>query len=261
MPDDDHEVIDSPAALLQHLYEAHGVQEARDANPTTAPMQFWLRKHDELERTAGQGGGPTGPPPTAPAATPAPAPAPSGPPSPPPAAPGPRYRPFADPLVEAAAAALVRRGLEERQVRRWIASHPAASGGRGGEDAVRASFLAPVLDAMAARIGGAGTQPTPTPASPPTPAARPPADGGAGAPAGAGPAGRPPAAGPPAAGPAPDLDADFMAIADVLQSRRRRTGRGNREPTPAAPRQPADDHDDYMALADAVQHRRNGTRR
>jgi hypothetical protein len=50
-----------------------------------------------------------------------------------------------------------------------------------------------------------------------------------------------------------------MAIADVLQSRKRRPGRGHREP-PAAPRDPVGDRDDYMALADAVQQRRGRTR-
>jgi hypothetical protein len=61
------------------------------------------------------------------------------------------------------------------------------------------------------------------------------------------------------------VDADFMAIADVLQSRPRRGGRGRREAAagaaaPAPPRETAD-HDDYMALADAVQRRRGGARR
>jgi nicotinate-nucleotide--dimethylbenzimidazole phosphoribosyltransferase len=54
MPADDfdHEVIDSPEALFRHLYEAHGVAEAHDVDPATAPLQFWLRKHSELERAA-----------------------------------------------------------------------------------------------------------------------------------------------------------------------------------------------------------------
>src|SRR6266540_3265599 len=52
MPDDlDHEVIDSPQALFRHLYEAHGLVEALDLDPATAPLQFWLRKHAELERS------------------------------------------------------------------------------------------------------------------------------------------------------------------------------------------------------------------
>jgi hypothetical protein len=223
MPDDvDHEVIDSPQALLRHLYEAHGVQEARDVNPSTAPLQFWVRRHAELERVGATSRG-------EPAAPPAPAPAPAPPPARPaagesrPPSAGPRYRPFADPLVEAAVTALVRRGLEERQVRRWIASH-------GGEEAVRATFLDPVVDTLAARMRG-GVE------------ARPQGQGGP-----------PPAAptSPPAPPPAAPLDADFMAIADVLQSRRRRGGRGQREPSPRPPAR-ADDHDDYMAVANAVQ--------
>ncbi|MDF2745225.1 MAG: hypothetical protein K0S88_6603, partial [Actinomycetia bacterium] len=48
--DADHEVIDSPGALFRHLYEEHGVEEARDLDPETAPLQFWLRRHAELER-------------------------------------------------------------------------------------------------------------------------------------------------------------------------------------------------------------------
>jgi len=50
--DADHEVIDSPQALFRHLYEAHHVQQARDLDPYTAPVQFWIRKHNELEREA-----------------------------------------------------------------------------------------------------------------------------------------------------------------------------------------------------------------
>ncbi len=58
MPDDlDHEVIDSPQALFRHLYEAHGLVEALDLDPATAPLQFWLRKHAELERSTARGAG------------------------------------------------------------------------------------------------------------------------------------------------------------------------------------------------------------
>ena len=48
--DADHEVIDSPEALFRHLYEEHGVEEARDLDPETAPLQFWVRRHADLER-------------------------------------------------------------------------------------------------------------------------------------------------------------------------------------------------------------------
>ncbi|HEX8858442.1 MAG TPA: hypothetical protein VGC06_04980, partial [Actinomycetes bacterium] len=55
MPDElDHEVIDSPQALFRHLYEAHGVIEALDLDPDTAPLQFWLRRHSDLERAAAE---------------------------------------------------------------------------------------------------------------------------------------------------------------------------------------------------------------
>lgn len=52
LDDDEHEFIESPAALYRHLYEDHHVQEARDLDPETAPVQFWLRRHAELERAA-----------------------------------------------------------------------------------------------------------------------------------------------------------------------------------------------------------------
>jgi hypothetical protein len=241
--DFDHEVIDSPQALLQHLYEVHGVEEALGLDPATAPLQFWVRRHAELERAArGEAARPPEPPrPTAPEPRtgaggmprpPAPDPRPPAP-DPRPAASGPRYRPFADPLVEALVGALVRRGLEERAVRRWIASY--SDGRRGGEEAVRAGFLAPLIEALAAHVRGEGGR-APAPAPPPPP----------------------PRASAPAPEPPPrSAEVDYMAIADVLQSRRSRAGRGRREP-PAAPRvrEPADDHDDDMALANALQRRR-----
>jgi hypothetical protein len=50
MSDADHEVIESPEALFRHLYEEHGVEEAHDLDPETAPLQFWIRRHADLER-------------------------------------------------------------------------------------------------------------------------------------------------------------------------------------------------------------------
>lgn len=251
MPDDlDHEVIDSPQALFRHLHEAHGVAEALDLDPATAPLQFWLRKHAELERAATRA--------TvqdrmaAPAAARA-----SGGPGP--ASPGevtgsgprPRFRPFADPVVEAVAAALVGRGLDERRVRRGLSTF-SGTDGRHGEEAVRAAFIAPMLQAVAAHLAG---DPPNRVQSPPPAAPR----------EVAGHETRPAAR---ATGPEPEPD--FMAIADVLQQRRRSRQGGRRDPTappatsppatatpatrpPAATREP---DDDVMALADALQRRR-----
>jgi hypothetical protein len=345
MPDElDHEVIDSPQALFRHLYEAHGVIEALDLDTETAPLQFWLRRHAELERAAvratveeRRSGGPA--PRAAPRDSQAPRQGPAPRPEPPPdrssrpgrppwrarppaeqaspaatsttrvaadtAAPasprgaaspggspapgsgsGPRFRPFTDPVVEALAVALVARGLDERRVRRGLSTFTGADR-RHGEDAVRATFVVPMLDAVAAYLAGhpqhhtqwppptwppvhdgtAAPQPARTPPPrDPAPAPREPVPDAAPAPVAAGAAragdesliAQPLAA--PAAGPAPD--ADFMAIADVLQERRRtrRNGRrgGGAESTAQAagtvpPRAP---DDDVMALADALQHRR-----
>jgi hypothetical protein len=367
MPDDlDHEVIDSPQALFRHLYEAHAVLEALDLDPATAPLQFWLRKHTELERAARAAtrdraaaqvawasptpeaargappGGPRSPErlggserPRSPERR-GPPEAPRSPERPTSAGSGPRFRPFADPLVEALAAALVGRGMEERRVRRGLATFSGADG-RFGEDAVRTVFVAPMLDAVAAHL--AGDRPDsahlpPVPAATPAEVAR--ADPAARTPMGREPNRQAPAprepnrqapaprepnrqapaprepnrqapaprepnrqapaprepiprepaavrAGPPAAeheswvaqplaarAAGPEPDADFMAIADVLQERRRSRGGGRRDgaarpvttappasPAPAGPpaREP---DDDVMALANALQHRRRG---
>jgi hypothetical protein len=70
--DADHEVIDSPEALFRHLYEEHGVEEARDLDPDSAPLQFWLRRHADLERAQRAARRPE--PPPGPAAPPEPEP-------------------------------------------------------------------------------------------------------------------------------------------------------------------------------------------
>jgi hypothetical protein len=323
MPDDlDHEVIDSPRALFRHLYEAHGLVEALDLDPDTAPLQFWLRKHAELERAATRaavqerlaaaadpaaaaqvgvgspdraeaaqerpaasavGGGP-------PAAGASPPRRPAGQGS------GPRFRPFADPLVEALAVALVGRGLDERQVRRGLSTFSGATG-RHGEEAVRSAFIAPMLDAVAAHLNGNPSEPAPR-----GPAPRMPLPGEPAAPERAATrAERPARAEPPAGEPetwvaqplavrgqGPEPEVDFMAIADVLQERRRSRRGGRREATaaraapqratpagagqrgttppagagqrgttpPAARPERQEPDDDYMALANALQRRR-----
>src|SRR5919204_2797159 len=157
--DADHEVIDSPEALFRHLYEAHHVEEALDLDPETAPVQFWLRRHAELERQER-----AAPPP----AEPAPRPAPAG-------LQGRRPAPFGDPLVEAVARALAGRGHDEAAVRGAIRGYASPAGGRTGEAAVRGDFVEPMLRAAAERLLAAGEptgQPPPTlraPAAPPQP--------------------------------------------------------------------------------------------
>ena len=155
--DADHEVIDSPEALFRHLYEEHGVEEARDLDPETAPLQFWLRRHAELERAQRADRRPPGQPPDPPsptvtATTPGGAAgrAPSQPERPERRAePAPRPQPagagregrrpagFGDPLVEAMARALAGRGHDEAAVRSAIRSFAEPGRGPAGEAAVR----------------------------------------------------------------------------------------------------------------------------
>src|SRR6266511_1364418 len=243
MPDDlDHEVIDSPQALFRHLYEAHGLVEALDLDPATAPLQFWLRRHSELERGA-----------TRAAVRERPSAAPSQPPpgrsgAATPQAPattsrsgrvgtattagsagaaggagqgaGPRFRPFTDPLVEAIAAALVGRGMDERWVRRGLSTFTAADG-RHGEEALRAAFITPMLEAVVAQL--AGDPPSQSQSASPPAGTSPPMPAGA-------------RAEPPHAGARAEPEPDFMAIADVLQERRRsRRGARLQAATPPAP--------------------------
>jgi hypothetical protein len=224
----DHETIDSAEALFQHLYEAHHVDEARDLDPETAPLQFWLRRHAELEREGRRQGHSTPEPPV-----PAPAPERQQPPrvfdrdrvqeprrAPPPPSPSPpRIRPFADPLVEAVAVALAGRRHDERAVRATIAAY--------GEQRLRSRFLEPLLDDITAELRGSPrtpdrdrehglererprTQPQPQPQPAPPPAPPPRRDSLDGRERGA-------------------VDDDFMAIANALQlhrqGRRRRTER------------------------------------
>ena len=253
--DADHEVIDSPQALFRHLYEAHHLQEARDLDPYTAPLQFWIRRHNELERAARLGArgrdgedeaaGTHGPPvaverraqppdqrrpqppdqrrPQAPEQRRAQPPDQRrGPPQ------GDRQarngaEGFEDPLVEALVMALVGRGHDERRVRGFVRSYVTPDGAQTGAAGVRAWFVGPVLDAIAERLSAG-------------PAAR------------AGPATRPGTGG---RSPAPDDD--VMAIADLLQGRRGdgpgRDSRPGRAPRP---------DDDVMAIADVLQRRRTG---
>jgi hypothetical protein len=180
--DTDHEVIDSPEALFRHLYEEHGVAEARDLDPETAPLQFWLRRHTELER-AQRGGLAAHPASRQPDPPPEPPAPPSRPreearprPAVPPPSSGRRPAGFGDPLVEAVARALAGRGHGEAAVRSAMRSF-AGEGGPAGEAAVRAVFVEPMLQAVAERLLGAPpakaaarpTPPPPDPAPPPPP--------------------------------------------------------------------------------------------
>jgi hypothetical protein len=231
--DDEHEVIDSPAALFRHLSEAHGLDEARDLDPVTTSVHPWLRRHDDLERAAqlaaarhredAAAQAAAAPNPTA--AGDAPPAARSTPPAGQPAG------AFRDPLVEALARGLARRGHDEPRLRAAIRAYVGRDG-RHGEDGVRAELIGPLLDTLAAELGGArppdrAPAPGPSRAAPPT---------------------SPRAAPPGRQAPAPDDD--VMALANAVQGRRGAPASGGA----AARAAPGDD--DVMALANAVQGRR-----
>jgi hypothetical protein len=233
--DPDHEVIDSPEALLHHLFEAHGVQEAAGVDAATAPVHFWLRRHAELDRAArleaARAADPDPPPRGAaradPAAGAAPRRGPAATADPAEAAPR-RAAAFADPLVEAVARALTGRGHDERRVRAAIRGWPARDGQPAGEAGVRAALVEPMLRAAAERLlgdprgdpGGDHQQPVAPPSAPAG------AQAGDQAPWEAGPwPPREPAKKAPAARPAPGprrdtADDDLWALADALQGRR-----------------------------------------
>jgi hypothetical protein len=249
MPADaDHEVIDSPEALFRHLYEEHGVDEARDLDPETAPLQFWLRRHAELERAQRAARRPPDPepaprpepraqPPPQPPPRPQPEPRSRGEPRPQPAA-GRRHAGFGDPLVEAVARTLAGRGYEEAAVRSAIRSFDGAGAGPAGEAGVRAAFLEPMLRSVAEHLLGAGGPRRPPAPPQPTPATRP-------QPA---PAAPPPQPAPAVAREEPARPEAAWAVlwADLADPGRRTAGAG------AA----ADDGDDLMAVANAIQGRR-----
>ena len=288
--DADHEVIDSPEALFRHLYEEHGVTEALELDPETAPVQFWLRRHAELERaqraTRRSGPAPEAEPASGPGSGAEPGRRPEGRPDPgawaesqpPPRArsqPGspaePRPEPpparegrrqharFGDPLLEAMTRALVGRGHDEAAVRSAIRSFPAGGGDLAGEAGVRAAFVEPMLRAVTEHLLGPGGPRRPRPASPTTatPPAAPARPTPAAAPAPATPRPAPSAATPPAAaGPPPPPPREEPARPEaawaVFWSDLADTGRGAGEGDGSG----TDDGDDLMAVANAVQARR-----
>jgi hypothetical protein len=249
--DADHEIIDSPEALFRHLYEEHGVEEARDLDPGTAPLQFWLRRHTELERaqrTPRRQPEPAPPPRAEPPRAEPPRAEPSraeprpraeprtqaAPRSQPPAPGRDGRRPagFGDPLVEAVARALAGRGYDEGGVRSAIRSFAGTGGEPAGEPGVRAVFVEPMLQSVAERLLGApgpprpAATPPPTREEPPRPAAPPPAREEPARPEAAwavlwadlADTGRRPGEGGGAAG---DDGDDLMAVANAVQARRR----------------------------------------
>jgi hypothetical protein len=260
--DADHEVIDSPEALFRHLYEEHGLEEARDLDPETAPLQFWLRRHTDLERAQRAARRQPEPPPAPePEQRGRPEPQPQAPfqpearprpdPRPPPQPPSPpvaerRHARFGDPLVEAVARALAGRGHDEAAVRSAIR---AFEGGPGGEAGVRAVFVEPMLRSAAERLLEAGGSPRPAARSQPAPAAPPPPPPR--------PDRAPAAPEEPARPAAPEEPARPEAAWAVLWSDLADPGR-----RPAAGTGAADDEgDDLMAVANAVQTRRRSRRR
>jgi hypothetical protein len=267
--DADHEVIDSPEALFRHLYEEHHVEEALDLDPETAPVQFWLRRHAELEREArtARRAEPAPQPPAAPeppAAPRTPTPPdrpghPLGVPRTPPPA-GRRPAGFGDPLVEAVARALAGRGHDEAAVRGAIRAYSSPGGGRTGEAAVRGDFVEPMLRAAAERLLGAAdhaAQPSrathaPAPAPSPREAGRreePRPEGARPEERAAPAASRPEGSGEPQGGAPVGPEAAWAGLwADLGDG-------GTRRSAPPERAAGADD-DDLMAIADAVQRRR-----
>ena len=269
--DADHEVIDSPEAHFRHLYEEHGVTEAVDLDPETAPVQFWLRRHAELERAQRSARRQPDPPPP-PEARPQPEAGPRRPepppraesrPPPPPSPPGPggrgpvrpeegttaregrRHAGFGDPLLEAMTRALVGRGHDEAAVRAAIRSFPPTGGRPAGEAGVRSAFVEPMLQAVTEHLLAPGGPRRPAPAAAATPPPRP----------AAGPAPAPASPPPPAAaGPAPAREeparpeAAWAVLWADLADTGRRAGEGAGSP--------GDEGDDLMAVANAVQARR-----
>jgi hypothetical protein len=267
--DPEHEVIDSPEALFRHLYEEHGVEEAADLDPETAPVQFWLRRHAELERAERSARRQPAPPPEPePFSEPRPEPgreepgreeprpeprargeAPFQPPprsQPPPGArEGRRHVGFGDPLLEAMTRTLVGRGHDEAAVRSAIRSFPAAGGHPGGEAGVRAAFVEPMLRSVAEHLLApegprrppTRSQPPPAPSGPPPAPRRPVAD-------------RPPPPAPPKAREDPARpEAVWAGLWADLAEPSRGAGEGDAGAL-------GDDGDDLMAVANAVQARR-----
>src|SRR5829696_264404 len=236
--DADHEVIDSPEALFRHLYEEHGVTEALELDPETAPVQFWLRRHAELERAQRAARRPPErpPPPRDPPSRAEP------PAEAPPGREGRRHARFGDPLLEAMARALVGRGHDEAAVRSAIRSFPAGGGDPAGEAGVRAAFVEPMLRAVSEHLLGPGGPRRPRPAASAT--------GPPPAPARPAPAASPPPPAPPS--PRGEEAARPEAAWAVFWSDLADTARGAGEGGGPG----ADDGDDLMAVANAVQARR-----
>jgi hypothetical protein len=268
--DADHEIIDSPEALFRHLYEEHGVEEARDLDPETAPLQFWLRRHADLERAQRAARRQPDAEPEPPAREPDPEPEPPARQPqrraqaearpraeprrdpPPPSRPaggrgsgrpdggnggreGRRHAGFGDPLIEAMARALAGRGFDEAAVRSAIRSFRNGQG-PSGEAAVRAALVEPMLQSAAEHLLGAPstTRPPDRPQPPATPAHP-----------SATPASRPAAEPDPA--PARPEAAWAVLWADLADSGRRPGDSGGSG---------GEDGDDLMAVANAVQARR-----
>jgi hypothetical protein len=283
--DADHEVIDSPEALFRHLYEEHGVEEARDLDPDSAPLQFWLRRHADLERAQRAARRQPDRPPARPEPEPEAGSSAQRPPEPEvrpsakrpraadvrsPAQPprpeargvgrdGRRHAGFGDPLVEAVARALAGRGYDEAVVRSAIRSFAADSRGPSGEAAVRATLIEPMLQSAAERLLGAPTEgrpadgPAPFSASArrqpaPEPERPEPAQAASSRRAAARPEPDPAPASPPRREEPVRPEAAWAVLWADLADSGRRTGEGAESG--------GDDGDDLMAVADAVQARR-----
>jgi hypothetical protein len=149
----DHEVIDSPEALFRHLYEEHGVEEARELDPDTAPLQFWLRRHADLERAERAARRHPNQPPDPP---PPPQPQPAPRPQPERARPERRTEPAPEPVRAQAPSPQDHPAPRAEPAARARPERRAQATGGGREGRRPAGFGDPLVEALARALAGRG---------------------------------------------------------------------------------------------------------